>query len=403
MSKSSLSQVAGSLQQQALRLLPDLKEIRHHLHRHPELSFEEYDTSAFLQRQLEELGIPVRSGLAGTGLVATIPGLNPDSGCIALRADMDALPITEENTHDFISQRPGIMHACGHDVHMTCLLGATRLLQAHRDQFEGTIKLIFQPGEEKSPGGASLMIRDGALDAPRPRAIYGLHVDPSLPAGVVGFRPGSYMASADEIHLKIKGKGGHAALPHLCIDPIPVAAEIILSLQQIVSRRSNPLIPSVLSFGKIEGGAATNVIPDTVELLGTFRTFDESWREEAKALIRNRVERIAAAHGAEAQLELPSGYPVLLNDIGLTTRARQAAGIYLGETAVRDLDLRMSSEDFSFYTHVIPGCFFRLGTNRENTAFTRPVHTPRFDIDESALSTGAGMLAWLAVSELRYI
>lgn len=244
------------------------------------------------------------------------------------------------------------------------------------------------------------MIGEGVLESPRPSAIYGLHVDPSLPSGVLGFRPGRYMASADEIHLNIRGKGGHAALPHLCIDPIPVAAEIILSLQQIVSRHSNPVLPSVLSFGKIEGGATTNVIPDTVQLLGTFRTFDETWREQAKILIRNRVEGIAAAHGAVAELEMPAGYPVLINDPALTTRATQSAAAYLGDAKVRELELRMSSEDFSFYTHVVPGCFFRLGTNRENTHFTQPVHTPGFDIDESALSTGAGMLAWLALSEL---
>lgn len=385
----------------ALELQPLLQNIRHHLHTYPELSFEEFETARFVAAALDKAGIPYQSGVAGTGIVALIAGKEPGKKCIALRADMDALPIQEANDVSYRSQHPGIMHACGHDVHTTCLLGAASILNNLKDEFEGTIKLIFQPGEEKSPGGASLLIKEGVLENPRPEAIFGLHVYPQLPAGTAGFRQGQYMASADEIYITIKGKGGHAALPQQTVDPIATAALIITGLQQIVSRKSNPLSPTVLTFGKISGGSTTNVIPESVELMGTLRTFDETWRAEAKNLIRNITTQIANAYGAEAIIDMPPGYPSLKNDPELTARAADFARAYLGTENVHDLEMRMGAEDFSFYTREIDGCFFRIGTNSNHTHFTAPVHNAHFDIDENALVTGAGLMACIAFKQMQ--
>jgi metal-dependent amidase/aminoacylase/carboxypeptidase family protein len=349
----------------ASELQAELSAIRRHLHTHPELSFQEYDTARFVAEQLDKAGIPFRQGIAGTGILAWIEGKNPQKKCIALRADMDALPIQEANEVTYRSVNDGVMHACGHDVHTTCLLGAATILKSLKDSFEGTIKLIFQPGEEKSPGGASLMINEGVLDNPT-----------------------------------IKAKGGHAALPHQTADPIAIAALIITALQQVVSRKSNPLSPSVLTFGRISGGHTTNVIPDSVEIEGTLRTFDEIWRTEAKTYIHNVTTQIAKAYGAQAIIELPGGYPSLYNDPSLTTMATTWAEHYLGKENVKELNMRMGAEDFSFYTLHTKGCFFRIGTNLNNEQFKAPVHNPHFDIDESALQVGAGLMSWLAINLL---
>jgi len=391
---NTVRQLAGSLQ-------PQLIAIRRHIHAHPELSFEEHQTMAFVAAELDKLGVPYTKGVAGTGLVALISGRNPGSRCIALRADMDALPILEANEVPYRSQNEGVMHACGHDAHTTCLLGAAHILQQQKDTFEGTIKLIFQPGEEKSPGGASLMIDAGVLENPRPEAIFGLHVYPQLPAGKAGFRAGQYMASADEIYITVKGKGGHAALPQQTVDPIAVAAMIVTGLQQLVSRKANPLSPTVLTFGKIAGGATTNVIPDTVELEGTLRTFDEKWRRQAIEEIRNMATHIALAYDAEAMIDIPEGYPSLFNDPATTEMAQLFAEEYLGAENVETLDMRMGAEDFSFYTLHTKGCFFRIGTSHNNEAFTLPVHNNRFDIDEEALRTGAGLMSYIALNMMQ--
>lgn len=385
----------------AEKILPALSKMRRHLHAHPELSFKEMKTADFIEAALEKIGIKDYSRISETGIVALIKGENPGKNCIALRADMDALPINEENEVDYRSTYPGIMHACGHDVHTTCLLGAATILYQLKDQFEGTIKLIFQPGEEKSPGGASILIKNGVLENPCPTAIYALHVDPSLPSGQVGFKVGPYMASADEIHITIRGKGGHAAQPHLTIDPITITAYIITALQQVVSRKCNPITPTVLSFGKIEGGSTNNVIPDVVKISGTFRTFDEQWRKEALDLIQKTVHNISNIYGAEGNVYIPPGYPSLFNHKALTEQSMETAADYLGSSNLHQLDLRMTAEDFSFYAQKIPACFFRLGTNKNNTEFTASVHTPHFDIDESALKIGAGLLANLALNKLK--
>lgn len=384
----------------ALQYFPDVQAIRHHIHSHPELSFQEHNTSAFIASKLSEWGIEFQQGVADTGIVAHIRGNNPDSRCIALRADMDALPIQEANDVAYKSQNAGVMHACGHDVHSSCLLGTARILHQLRDEWEGTAKLLFQPGEEKHPGGASLMIAAGALEQPKPEAIYALHVYPHLPSGTAGFRAGQYMASADEIYITIKGKGGHAALPHQTIDPIAVAAQVIVALQQVISRKGNPLTPSVLTFGKIAGGFATNVIPDTVEILGTLRTMDETWRYKAHEWIKEITEHTCAAYGATAEVEIPKGYPSLFNDPARTAQAEGWAKAYLGDEQVKTLDMRMAAEDFSFYTLHMPGCFFRIGTSKNGEEFTAPVHNAHFNIDEEALKTGVGLFSWVAINAL---
>ena len=390
-----------TIKQLAHQFFSEIQAIRHHIHAHPELSFQEFETAKFVSNKLNEFGIEHKTGVAGTGIVALIKGKNPEHNCIALRADMDALPIIEANDCSYASKNKGVMHACGHDVHSACLLGAAKILQATKENWEGTIKLLFQPGEEKHPGGASLMIADHALENPKPNSIYALHVYPHLPVGKVGFRSGQYMASADEIYITIHGKGGHAALPHQTIDPIAIAAQVIVSLQQITARKANPLIPSVLSFGKIEGGFATNVIPDEVNILGTFRTMDETWRAEAHQWIHDITNAICEANGATSTIEIPKGYPSLFNDPTITAQARNWANEYMGIENVVELDKRMAGEDFGFYTQHMPGCFFRIGTNTNNEKFQAPVHNAHFDIDEQALEIGMGIMAWIAINALR--
>lgn len=368
--------------------LKDFIAIREYLHANPELSFQEFKTADFISGKLTEFGITHQTGVAGTGIVGIIKGQNPESRVIALRSDLDALPIQEENNVSYKSLNDGVMHACGHDVHSTCLLGAAKLLQETREDWEGTIKLIFQPGEEKAPGGASLLIKEGVLENPKPAAIFALHVYPHLPYGVVGFREGQYMASCDEIHITIKGKGGHAALPHQTIDPIVIASQVILSLQTIISRRHNGVLsPSVLSFGKIQGGDTGNVIPNEVKLEGTLRCMDESWRQEAWELITSQTKKIAQAMGGQADVHIPTGYPSLYNDPKTTQKARSIIADALGAKATHTLDKRMTGEDFGFYTQHIPGCFMRLGTSSGGN-FEYPVHNAQFDIHQEAIGIG---------------
>jgi len=375
---------------------PAFIDIRHHIHSHPELSFQEYATSQFIRQKLDEFGVPYQANVAGTGIVALIQGKDPGSRTIAIRADMDALPITEANDVPYRSQHEGVMHACGHDVHTTCILGATRILQELKDELTGTIKILFQPGEEKHPGGASLMIKDGALENPRPDAILGLHVHPSLEAGRLGFRSGKYMASADEIYITVKGKGGHAAAPHLTTDTILVASHLVVSLQQIISRNNDPFSPSVLSICAFNGGHTTNVIPSEVKLMGTFRAMDETWRFKAHDLIRQQAAAIAQAMGAAIDIEILVGYPTLYNNEQVTTQARSLAADYLGDAQVEDTEVRMGAEDFAYYSQVVPACFFRLGTANKAKGITSGVHTPTFNIDESAIEIGMGAMAFLA-------
>jgi len=384
----------------AKEYLSQITDTRRHLHANPELSFEEHETSAFVEQQLKAIGISNIEKKADTGLVALIEGKSPSKKVIALRADMDALPIIEQNDVPYKSKKEGIMHACGHDVHTASLLGAAKILNEVKEEFEGTVKLIFQPGEEKIPGGASLMIKDKALENPRPSAIVGQHVMPLIDAGKVGFRKGMYMASADELYLTVKGKGGHGAMPETLVDPILIASHIIIALQQVISRNASPKIPSVLSFGRVEALGATNVIPNEVKIQGTFRTLDENWRAEAHKRMVKIAEGIAEGMGGSVDFEVRKGYPFLQNAPELTDRAYKAAQEYLGEENVEDLDVWMAAEDFSYYTQEMDGCFYRLGIRNEEKGITSGVHTPTFDIDESALEVGAGLMAWIALNEL---
>lgn len=371
--------------------------VRRHLHAHPELSYQEFATSQYVQERLQQEGIAFEV-MATTGIVATIQGKNPNSRVIALRADMDALPIQEENQVPYCSTKPGVMHACGHDVHTTILLGAARILQQLKDEWEGTVKLLFQPGEEKNPGGASYMIRDGALENPKPSGIIALHVHPGLDVGKLSFRTGRVMASADEIYITIRSKGGHAAAPHLTADTILIASQLVVSLQQVISRNNNPTSPSVLSICSFQGGFTTNVIPSEVKLMGTFRAMDEAWRFKAHELIKQQAIGLVTAMGAEADVHIDVGYPTVDNDPALTNKAWQLAEQYMGKTNVEETEMRMGAEDFGYYTQQIPGCFFRLGVRNEAKGIVHNVHTPKFDIDESAIAIGMGNMAWLAVS-----
>ena len=373
---------------------------RRHLHANPELSYVEFQTAAYVKDRLEQLGISSIEQKATTGWSALIEGKNPSKKVIALRADMDALPIIEANDVPYKSQNPGVMHACGHDAHTASLLGAAKILQEVKDQFEGTIKLIFQPGEEVAPGGASYMIRDGVLENPRPAGIIGQHVMPFIPTGKVGFRQGLYMASADELYITVKGKGGHGAMPETLIDPVLIAAHLIVALQQVVSRAASPKIPSVLSFGRVEALGATNVIPNEVKIQGTFRTLNEDWRAKAHQKMLQIAKGIVEGMGGEVDFEIRKGYPFLQNNPEMTARAMEAAKAYLGEENVLDLDIWMAAEDFAYYSQVVDGCFYRLGTRNEARGIVSGVHTPTFDIDEDSLEIGVGLMAWLAVSEL---
>lgn len=376
-------------------------ERRRHIHTYPELSFQEAQTAQYVQDELSALGIPFTPGIGGHGVIGIIQGELPAENpkVIALRADMDALPILEENEVAYRSQNQGVMHACGHDVHTSSLLGTARILQQVKAHFSGTIKLIFQPAEEKLPGGASLVIKDGALKNPNVQAIFGQHVQPFIDVGKIGVRPGMYMASADEIYMTVKGKGGHAALPDKFIDPVMITAQMLTAMQQVVSR-SDPRIPTILSFGRVIAEGATNIIPEKVEVHGTLRTMNEAWRKEAQQKIKDIVHHTAKMMGGEVDIDLRVGYPVLYNDVDLTTKARGHIADYVGEENIVDMDIWMAAEDFVWYTHEVPGCFYRLGTRNEARGIVHGLHTSRFDIDEEALSFSTGLMAWVAIKDL---
>ncbi len=370
-------------------------EVRHHLHANPELSYEEFNTSKYIQSKLSEWNIPFEVK-ATTGVVGLIKGKNPDKRTLALRADMDALPIVEENEVSYKSTNHGIMHACGHDVHTTCLLGAAKILNETKEDWEGTIKLIFQPGEEKNPGGASLLIKEGVLENPAPEKILALHVHPGMEVGQFSFRGGMVMASADEIYITIKCKGGHAAAPQFTADSILIASHLVISLQQIISRNNNPFNPSVLSITAMNGGNTTNVIPSEVKLMGTFRAMNEEWRFKAHEMIIKQTKELVTAMGAEVDVRIDVGYPFVFNNEALSSAARTIAEEFAGEENVSETELRMGAEDFAYYSHQIPGCFFRLGAGNKSKGITSNVHTPTFNIDEAAIEHGMGMMAWLA-------
>ncbi|PKQ65153.1 N-acyl-L-amino acid amidohydrolase [Labilibaculum filiforme] len=374
----------------------EIKEIRAHLHRHPELSFQEFETSKFIQNYLNELGIPFQSGFVKTGIVGKIEGKNPSKKVIALRSDMDALPISENKNNKYCSTNEGVMHACGHDMHMAGLLGTAKILTEFKNEWEGTVLLIFQPGEELLPGGAKLMMEEGALN-PEPEWILGQHVLPDMPAGTVGFRSGMYMASGDEIYLTVKGKGGHAAMPHKCTDTVLVASHIIVALQQIVSRHCDARIPTVLSFGKMIANGATNIIPDEVKIEGTFRTMNEEWRAKAKQLITDIAQTTAKGMGASCEVDIRHGYPFLVNDENSTQEAKKNAIDLLGKDKVVDMDIRMTTEDFGFYSQKYPVTFYRFGVQSDKNG---SLHTSSFEANDNSLNTCMTTMAYLAISYL---
>ncbi len=384
--------------------LSEIIAIRRHLHAHPELSFEEFQTSNYIVSKLKEYHISFNQGIVKTGITALVVGTkttdSSNKKCIALRADMDALPITEENDVVYKSQSTGVMHACGHDVHSASLLGVAKILNELKHEFEGTVKFIFQPGEEKLPGGASLMITEGVLENPRPQSIFAQHVFPSMEVGKVGFRTGMYMASTDEIYVTVKGKGGHAAMPSDYNNPLLISAAILLELNKIFMQ-TKQIAPTVLAFGRIAGNGATNVIPDEVKVEGTFRTMDEVWRAEAHHKMKYIAENIAKEMGGTCDFRIEHGYPFLVNDEAKTLKARIAAEEYLGKENVEDLPMRMTAEDFAFFSQQIPACFYRLGTGNKLKGITSGVHTSTFDIDEQALEIGVGLMAWIALNDLQ--
>jgi hippurate hydrolase len=381
----------------ARQYAPEFIEIRHYLHAHPELSYQEFETSKFVQSKLSEYNIPFEVK-ATTGVVGIIEGKNPKSRIVALRADMDALPIAEENDVDYKSTKTGVMHACGHDVHTTCLLGAAKILSQTKDEWQGSVKLIFQPGEEKNPGGASLLIKEGVLENPKPECIVALHVNPQLEVGNLSFRAGKVMASADEIYITIKSKGGHAAAPHLTADTILIASHLIVALQQVVSRNKEPFSPSVLSITSFQGGFTTNVIPSEVKLMGTFRAMDEAWRFKAHDIIRKLSTELVHSMGAEIDLHIDVGYPTVYNNEALNTTIKEIALEFMNGKNVEETEMRMGAEDFGYYSQQIPGCFFRLGTANKAEGITAGVHTPKFNIDENAIEIGMGIMATLGAT-----
>jgi amidohydrolase len=391
-----MDQIINKIKELSREYLVEIKSIRTHLHQNPELSFEEFETSQFVQKQLDSYGISYKNGFVKTGIVGKIEGRNPNKKILALRSDMDALPICENTTHLLCSKNEGIMHACGHDMHMASLLGTAKILNELKEEWEGTVLLIFQPGEELLPGGARLMMEEGALN-PEPDLIMAQHVLPDMKSGHIGFREGMYMASGDEIYLTIKGKGGHGAMPHKCDDTVLIASHIVVALQQIVSRHADIRIPTVLTFGKMIAEGATNIIPSEVKLSGTFRTMNEEWRAKAKQLITGIAQNTAKGMGAKCEVDIRHGYPFLVNDINYTRSAKTAAIAFLDNQRVEDMDIRMTTEDFGFYSQKYPSCFYRFGVKKEGSS---GLHTSSFQAEDSSLETSMGTMAYLAIDFL---
>ena len=395
-----MADIAAIIRQKAEEYFNEVVSIRRHIHQHPELSKQEKNTMDFISGKLSEYGIPFTDNVGGYGIVGIIEGHDQQGLCVALRADMDALPINETNEVGYKSVNPGVMHACGHDVHMACLLGAAKILNSLRNEFRGKVKLFFQPSEETYPGGAIQMIQNGAMQNPKPDFVIAQHVFPFLSAGQLGFRPGMFMASTDEFFITVKGKGGHGAMPQTAIDPVLIASHIVIALQQIVSRNANPLLSTVVTVGRIIGEGRTNVIPETVRLEGTVRTFDETWRTKVHETLRRIANGTAEAMGGRCDITIDRGYPFLFNNEELTTRLISMATESLGENNVKPMEQKMGAEDFAYFANEVPGCLFGLGIADPAIGTGPNLHTAGFHVDESSIQTGTAMLAWMAVGLL---
>jgi amidohydrolase len=381
--------------------LQEIISIRRHLHSNPELGFQEYNTSNYIASRLSNYGISFKQGIAKTGIIGIIEGVNPNRKVIALRADMDALPIHEKGNKEYRSCTEGVMHACGHDIHMACLLGAAKILYEMKNEFNGTIKLFFQPSEEMFPGGALAMINEGALENPVVQNVFGQHVLPQLETGKVGLKAGKYMASTDEIYLTVKGKGGHAATPELVVNPLYIASAILLELEKEFNKNKPKDSISVLTFGKIIGAGRTNIIPDEVTIDGTIRAFDETWRAKAHEMIASIASAVAVKMSGSCDVNIAKGYPFLVNDDALSVQTKQLAVEYLGDENVVDLEMRLTAEDFAYFSQKLPSCFYRLGVRNEEKGITSNLHTSTFDADENCMLTGMGLMAWIALNQLK--
>ncbi len=405
-----MNELKQKIKELVIEHFEEVVAIRRHIHMHPELSFKEFETSKYVCSILDKYKIPYTKNIVETGIIAIIEGNNPHQKTILLRADLDALPILETNNAPYKSTYDGVMHACGHDVHTSSTLGTCIILNKLKQNFNGTIKIMFQPGEEVLPGGASLMINEGVLNNPKVNFALAQHVFPSMEKGKVGFRNGMYMASTDELHVTINGKGGHAAMPTEYNNPLNIAAKIITQIEsefqfyideEGVSRNKENKIPTVIAFGKIEGKGATNVIPASVYIAGTMRTMNEEWRAEIKQKLTSIITQICKANHATSEINIENGYPFLINDVDFTNRCKKLAIEYLGAENVEDLPLRMTAEDFAYITQKVPSCFYRIGTGNKSKGITSGVHTSTFDIDEEALITSTGLMAWLTINELK--
>lgn len=385
-----------AIKKKAAELSEKVIGYRRHLHAHPELSFKEYQTSIFIKERLDEMNIPWVAA-AGTGVMASIKGKKDTGKVVVLRADMDALPITEVNQVDYCSTNPGVMHACGHDFHTASLLGTAEILNSFRDEIEGEIKLLFQPAEELMPGGAQQIIKEGFLENPVPHAVIGQHVSPFLEAGKIAIRKGKFMASMDELFIKVYGRGGHGAQPHNNVDPVMIAAQILVALQQVVSRNANPALPTVLSIGKVIANGAINVIPDEVYMEGTFRTLDENWRDDAHQIIKKIASGIAESMGGSCEVLINRGYPFLVNDDSTTESVIKSAGSYLGANLIGEAGIWMAAEDFARYSQIAPSCFYLIGTGNHSCGITSSLHSATFDVDESVLERSMGLMAWVGM------
>ena len=372
----------------------EIVSIRRYMHMHPELSFQEFETSNYIKSILKSWDINFLDGYANTGILVNLEGKEPSSRVIALRADFDALPILEENDVEYKSKNEGIMHACGHDAHTASMLGALKILHQTKDNWRGTIKFIFQPAEERLPGGAKQMIEEGVLENPNVQHVIAQHVLPELEVGKVGFRCGTYMASTDELYVTISGKGGHAAIPSSYNNPIIASSELVLDLNQFF----NDKVDAIFAIGYIDGTGSTNIIPREVNLMGTFRALDESFRLESHNHMNRIVDQVAKKYNIKIDLNIKKGYPALNNDIQFTLNQINKAKEFLGEKNVIDLPIRMTAEDFSYFANAVPSCFYRLGTRNKDKGLIHGLHTSKFNIDEDSLKIGMGLMAFLAIS-----